>query len=210
MLSLSLPAIQEGKMSFRMTTIAALCLSFASAGCVQTTEPIHTRGRQTATPSAASAKPPVQLLRRHEEALSPWIENQVRASGAFHQGQFVITVHGHRLGPERDRLQALYELDGEPWPTNYPSGMDFYTIGGDLWEVPKDGSSWVNTGAVALLKETGNGFTYSVPLSAMHDPTGPITFAVVAGIPGSYPTRLAFRAFGRAECRQCSEAAVRP
>jgi hypothetical protein len=201
MIWMSWRAIQEGKMGFRFTSITALCVGLASASCMQTTEPTH--------PSAVASRqsPAIPSASLSEATLGRREEGQV--SGAFRHGDFVITVHGVRLRPDM-YVGATYDLDPESqWPVGWAAGMDFLTsIDGRLWEFVQE---WdvlpVNTGAVAQLKENGNGFTYSIPLSAMHDPSGPITFEIaVANYPGSF----FFQAFGRSECRQCPEVATRP
>jgi hypothetical protein len=193
--------IQEGNVSFRFTSITALCVGLASVSCMQTTDPTHpwasTSRQSSAIPSATRSEAPVD---RPEE---------VQVSGAFRHGDFVISVHGLRLEPDYE-VQAVYDLDPEsPWPLSWPGGMDFLTShDGRLWEYLQDGTFFpVNTGAVARLKETGNGFTYSVPLSAMHDPSGPITFSIV--IANFYPSTFFFRAFGRSECQHCPKVAAR-
>ena len=136
---------------------------------------------------------------------------EAQASGAFLHGEFVISVRGLRLKPDMS-VQATYDLDPESqWPVGWPAGMDFLTsTDGRLWEVLHDGTFFpVNTGAVARLKDTGSGFSYSVPLSAMHEPAGPITFAI--SVASYYPSNYFVIALGRAECRQCPhEIAVRP
>jgi len=174
------------------------------AGCSAPTEPIHESLSEGDLSGAGAA---FGLVNSTEAARSqePWV------SGAFRHNDLVITVHGVRLNPDLF-VQATYDLDPEsPWPMGWAEGMDFLTsVGGRLYE----GSE--NTGAVAVLKATGEGFTFSVPLSAMHDPTGPITFAIiVCSCNGGYGTDLPdqgyyFRAFGRAECRQCTKVAGRP
>jgi len=190
----------------KLWSLAALSLAFL--GCSQPTKPVFS----PATPAPHDA---LRLSAAREEAahqipgMTASLEfgrpREAQVSGAFRQDDFVITVHGLRLGADYF-VQGVYELDGEPqWPIGFAGGLDFYTSpDGRLWEAIQE---WFeNTGAVARLKVNGNGFTYAVPLSAMHEPSGPITFAILVG---SYSGSFFFRAFGRAECRQCP-AAVRP
>lgn len=183
----------------RLCGIAALLVSLTLAGCSTPTQPL---------PSLASIAK--QGVPRATGSLGGTESDRSQASqvsGALRHDDFVITVHGVRLGPDMF-VQATYDLNPEsPWPAGWAGGMDFLTsLDGRLWEILQD-TIFEDTGAVAMLKDNGSGFSYSVPLSAMHEPAGPITFAIIVA---SYDGSYYFRAFGRAECRQCARVAARP
>jgi len=192
----------------KLNGLAAIALSLVFAGCSMPTQPIESRQSPSGDDLLQGVAQSTVLLNSTEAGRS----QAPSVSGSFRQDDLVIMVHGLRLNPGLF-VQATYDLDPESsWPIGWAAGMDFLTsIDGRLWEEIPGSSLPENTGAAAMLRETGEGFSYSVPLSAMHDPAGPITFAIIVGsYGGGYATDdptdqpYYFRGFGRAECRQCT------
>lgn len=180
-------------MTPKLRIIAVLLVAVAIMGCSKPTQPLQPPASLVGSVAPGASTQPAGVLHGIENGRS----QAPQVSGAFRHDDFVITVHGVRLGPA-SMVQATYDLDrNSKWPLGWPDGMDFLTsMDGRLWEDLHNGTFFpVNTGAVARLRDGGEGFTYSVPLSAMHEPTGPITFAIIVGGYSSYY----FRAFGRAE-----------
>src|SRR5258706_11895841 len=98
---------------------AALLMSLTFAGCSTPTQPLPSPGSPSGQDVPRAVPQPIGSLGRTEGDRSQTRE----VTGAFRHDDFVITVHGVRLGPQMF-VQATYDLDPESqWPLNWPVGM---------------------------------------------------------------------------------------
>ena len=189
-------------MTHWLRSVAPLVASLALASCSTPTQPLHSQSALVASVAPmTSTGPPTEML----EGVGNGQSQPTHVTGAFRDDAFVITVHGVRL--QADYLvHAGYDVDPESQGSLDPANVDFIASGGKLWPAhPSDFTTHYL--ALVTLKEVGNGFTYSVPLSAMNEPTGPIAFAITVQ---SYEGTFYFSTIGWAECRQCAKPADLP
>lgn len=182
-------------MSFRGIATFVVCL--VAASCSTPTQPARSPGSPATQDVGLAAGQSTKSL----EAIESGRSRDPQMSGAFRQDEFVISVHGVRLVPGLF-VETFYDVDPEcQWPLGWAGGMDFHaSADGKLWDSRNVGEFTTRYRALAEIKDHGNGFTHTVQLSAMDNPKQ-ITFAIVLWNPDGY----FFRAFGRADCRRCTE-----